>query len=598
MVRYRISSHRIIRDDPLKGKIHKFLEIIMNQNNRFLKKHFLYALMLIIVIAPSLIIADQIPVITAQEELDLELFETTSPGGKTFFQLLDKTQTMIGRKTLKKILANPLRTKPELEQRQNVIKELTDPTLSDTISQELAQFHGHEHALYSLWQTQDPVQKAALEEFYFGIAALKKYNASPALLSALQVLNVGNMFGPLIEHALLHFFISNAVKEKYHIGCNHDHAHDHDHAHAGPASLLIYNVYNAAHFSFHLMGIKGIYDHIRQKAVVIKSMQESLISASHCVQSMHHLYRIAQKNPLMPGYMPYYDSVARLFDTPNELPIDDTSAQLIELLRSNTFQGQASVWSNIGKVLAAYHLMENAHALRAALEYVGEIDAHASIALLYTQNQDNYHPYTFAQFQAHSAPQVSMVNVWNPHLGSKCCTHSMELGTSMPNNSIITGDNAAGKSTMIKSMALAILLGQTFTIVPADLVQFTPFAKITTSIKHNDNIQAGTSLFITETLKAQALLDTLENKIGDSEFSFAIFDELFKSTSFEKGQKTAYELIEALGRHRNSLALIATHYAHLTGLQGKYPEVFKNYISQARMNENGMPIFELTPDKA
>ena len=88
--------------------------------------------------------------------------------------------------------------------------------------------------------------------------------------------------------------------------------------------------------------------------------------------------------------MPYYDSVARLFDTPNELPIDDTSAQLIELLRSNTFQGQASVWSNIGKVLAAYHLIENAHALRAALEYVGEIDAHASIALLYTQNQNNY----------------------------------------------------------------------------------------------------------------------------------------------------------------------------------------------------------------
>lgn len=555
-------------------------------------RHSLHALIIALMLSaqPASAIA---PVITTQEEMDLELFETSNPGGKSFFQLLDKTQTTIGSKTLKNIMQNPLRTKQALEHRQNIIKEFIDPIFLNKIRQELIIFNRNEHGLYSLWQAQDSVQKAALQEFYFNITPLKQYNASPALLSALQVLSVGNMFGPLIEHALLHFFISNAVKEKYHIGCNHDHAHDHAHVHAGPTSQLVYNIYNAAHFSFHLMNLKGIYDHIMQKAFVIRSMQERLICASECIRSMRNLYHIAQKNPLVVDSIPQCNAIALLFDAPEKISEDDTSVQLIEILSANTFQGQPSVWSNIGNVLAAYHLMENAHALRSALAFVGAIDAHASIALLYNENKANHHPFTFAQYENHPTPQATMVNVWNPHLGNKCCTHSMQLGASEPNNSIITGDNAAGKSTMIKSMALAILLGQTFTIVPADFLSFTPFAKISTSIKHADNIQAGTSLFITETLKAQALLDAL-SAMGESDFSFAIFDELFKSTSFEKGQKTAYELIQTMANeHKRSLALVATHYEHLTNLQKQHPTLFKNYTSRARINPQGATIFEL-----
>lgn len=530
-----------------------------------------------------------IPVITTQEETDLELFETTSAQGVPIFHLLDKTQTIIGRNTLKNILKNPLHTERELIARQNIIKQFTDQTLASAVTHELEIFKKHEYALYSLWQPQDPVQAAALEEFYFTMSALKKYNASPTLLSALQVLNVGNMFFPLIEHAVLHFLISDKVKETYHIGCSN---HNHNHTNADSA-FLAYNIYNTIHSGLHLWNAKGLYDHIKQKALVIKSMQESLISASRCIESMRRLYNISQQQEGFKKYLPHYTAIANIFDETRTLPAGDTSSQLIEILAANTFQGQSSVWSNIGNVLAAYHLMENAHALRDALAFTGEMDAHNAIAKLYTQHQAEPHHYTYALFKTSEKPEARFMNVWNPYLGNACCTHSMELGATMPNNSIITGDNAAGKSTLIKSMALTILLGQTLTIVPADIVSFTPFAKITTSIKHVDNIQAGTSLFITETLKAQTLLDTLENTLSETQFSFAIFDELFKSTNPEKGQKTAYKLISSLAKHPNSLALVATHYAQLTNLEEQNPALFRNYISQSRTNDQGKPIFEL-----
>ncbi len=551
-----------------------------------------YIVFIFALISTPVIIGDQ-PVITAQEELDLELFETHSQGGKPFFDLLDNTQTMIGKKALKTMLRNPLHSKQSLEQRQQIIKELAQESIAQTIAQELHTFRLHEPALYSLLDNQDPIQKAALEEFYFSMPSLKQYNTSPTLLTGLQALGVAAMFGPLLEHALLHFFISNAVKEKYHIGCNHDHAHDHDAVSAGPASLLIYNAYNIGHWSFHFLGAKAIYDHIKQKALVIKSMQASLMSASQCIQSMEQVYKTVQKDSLVSQHIPHHDAASLLFETPEKLPAGDTSAQLIELLKSNTFQGAPSVWSNIGNVLTAYRLMETAHVLRATFEYIGQIDAHASIAHLYTAHKDDHHPYTFALYQIEDTPQVIMEHVWNPHLGIKCCTHSMALGNTMPNTSIITGDNAAGKSTMIKSMALALLLGQTLTIVPADKLSFTPFAKICSSIKHADNIQAGTSLFITETLKAQQLLDTL-GIMAASEFTFAIFDELFRSTSFEKGQKTAYEFVSTLGKCPKILALVATHYAHLTTLEDEQPHLFRNYLSQVRTNSQGAPIFELT----
>lgn len=564
----------------------------MIKNNANINQCILYALIILSLNING--VPNQAPVITTQEEIDLELFETSNQESKPLFHFLDKTHTKVGSDTLKTILKNPLHTTPELEQRQNIIKTLTDSKTAYAIAEQLRVFKKHEDALYSLWQPQDPIQELALQEFYFNKPSLKKYNASPTGLNILQLLNVSSLSATLIEHIVMHFFISEYVKQQYHIGCNHNHSHDHEHA--GSITRMIYTMYNTAHFGFHVWNLKGLYDHIKQKATVIKGMQEKLISANQCIQSMHNLYLLSKHIPNITQHLPSYIHIKNLFEEPRSLELHDTSAQLITLLSSKTFQGKASLWSNIGNTLTAFHLMKNAHTLRNALAFIGQIDAHAAIAQLYTQRASESRAYTYAQFSTHNSPHISITHVWNPYLGNACCTHSMTLGNQAPNNSIITGDNAAGKSTAIKSIALAILLAQTLTIVPAEHAYFTPFAKITTSIKHVDNIQAGASLFVAETLKAQALLDLLEQTNNTpSHFSFSIFDELFKSTNPEKGQKTAYDFISSLGKYPNSLALIATHYNQLTTLEDLSPQTFRNYFSRALPLEPNATVFELIP---
>ena len=58
-------------------------------------------------------------------------------------------------------------------------------------------------------------------------------------------------------------------------------------------------------------------------------------------------------------------------------------------------------------------------------------------------------------------------NIWNPFLNSlKAVKNDFELGKENPNNILITGPNASGKSTFIKSVVLGVLMSQTISIYP------------------------------------------------------------------------------------------------------------------------------------
>jgi len=284
------------------------------------------------------------------------------------------------------------------------------------------------------------------------------------------------------------------------------------------------------------------------------------------------------------------------FNQLHSLFTSQDSKELINMLKKNTFQGDPSLLSNIGNILSAYKHVKNAEPCKAAVQALGELDAYLSIAQLYREHKDKAVYYSFAHYASNEQPFINAQGFWNPFLGYQHSTPStLSIGINEPNTIIITGPNAAGKSTNLKSVALLALLAQTFTIVPCAHLECTPFIKIVTFFKHWDNIQAGNSLFTTELIKANSLIDTLQNKLLHSQFSLVVFDELFKSTSPEKGQETAYGLIKFLGNFKNALCLVSTHYPKLTALEQENPALFKNYTAQANRDENGTIIYTFTP---
>jgi len=541
-------------------------------------------------------------IISTQEETDLDLF---SSGGdrSSVFSKLDKTETMHGKTALKGILRNPLFNTQDLTERQEAIKELIEnPLLFEEINRELQQFRMGETELNSFQEPEDPIRKAALDEFFFKSTLFKKYNNSSAALNVGQMLHMINLSFPLLEHLVLHFLISNAVKKKYNIGCcGSDHGHSHKsakhHHHPDPATttVTLYNAYNIVHLLIHCLGVKELIGHVYQKVNLIKELQKKLIATSKCIKSLQNIRTIVASHQKIHKSLPNYNNLEKLFtktsDNQTESDVSEKFAQLCTLLSQNTFTGTSSWLSNYGAILSANNMIKDVQKeLKDGLKAFGEVDAYMSIAKLYKQTQDSELKYSYASYITNpdlKAPAVAAEGFWNPLMvPSTVKAEHFDLGIINPAHMIITGANSAGKSTKLKSVVLLILLGQTITIVPATSLTFTPFAKISTFIQHADNLNTGDSLFTNEVNKANRLVSYLKN-LPEDQFCFMVFDELFTSTAFEYGQESAIKLMDYISNFKNTLSITATHFPLLTTLADKKPENFKNYNAQVLKDDDG-----------
>ncbi len=142
-----------------------------------------------------------------------------------------------------------------------------------------------------------------------------------------------------------------------------------------------------------------------------------------------------------------------------------------------------------------------------------------------------------------------MPNIWHPCLDrERIVLNSINLDKTKP-NLVITGPNAGGKSTFIKSITVNILLAQTLKITAASEFRFTPFTLINTYLNIPD-VKGKESLFEAEIDRARDHLLKLE-KLPSDEFSFLIMDEIFSSTNPEEGISGGYAICEMLGKYTN-----------------------------------------------
>lgn len=119
----------------------------------------------------------------------------------------------------------------------------------------------------------------------------------------------------------------------------------------------------------------------------------------------------------------------------------------------------------------------------------------------------------------------------------------------------LTGVNMAGKSTLMKSVAVALYLAQMGFPVPASSMRFTPMDGIFTSINVSDNISLGYSHFYAEVLRVKGIAE----KVGQGFRLFIIFDELFKGTNVKDAYDATLAVTQAFARHRGCLFIISTH---------------------------------------
>lgn len=142
---------------------------------------------------------------------------------------------------------------------------------------------------------------------------------------------------------------------------------------------------------------------------------------------------------------------------------------------------------------------------------------------------------------------------------------------------IVTGPNMAGKSALLRQTALITLLAQIGCFVPADSATIGLVDKIFTRVGASDNISAGESTFMVEMSEAANILNNL------SAHSLVLFDELGRGTSTYDGMSIAWAIVEyihefAKGRART---LFATHYHELNEMEKSFPRI-KNFNVSVR----------------
>ena len=127
---------------------------------------------------------------------------------------------------------------------------------------------------------------------------------------------------------------------------------------------------------------------------------------------------------------------------------------------------------------------------------------------------------------------------------------------------IITGPNMAGKSALLRQTALIVLMAQMGSFVPAETARIGLVDKIFTRVGASDNLSRGESTFMVEMTETASILNNLSDR------SLILMDEIGRGTSTYDGVSIAWAIVEYLHNHKDykPKTLFATHYHELNQL--------------------------------
>jgi DNA mismatch repair protein MutS len=130
-------------------------------------------------------------------------------------------------------------------------------------------------------------------------------------------------------------------------------------------------------------------------------------------------------------------------------------------------------------------------------------------------------------------------------------TNDVELGGET-NGILLYGTNSVGKTSLIRSIGICVILAQSGCFVPCSSFVFCPYTSIFSRIIGNDNLFKGLSTFIFEMSELRSILNYCDNG------SLVLGDELCSGTENESAQAIFVSGITHLHAKRSSF-IFATH---------------------------------------
>ena len=137
---------------------------------------------------------------------------------------------------------------------------------------------------------------------------------------------------------------------------------------------------------------------------------------------------------------------------------------------------------------------------------------------------------------------------------------------------LITGPNMGGKSTFLRQVAIAALLAQAGSYVPAARAKIGIVDRLFSRVGAADNLARGRSTFMVEMVETAAILAQATPN------SLVILDEIGRGTSTYDGLAIAWAVVEAMHDQVKARTLFATHYHELTRLADRLEALSLHHV--------------------
>jgi len=159
-------------------------------------------------------------------------------------------------------------------------------------------------------------------------------------------------------------------------------------------------------------------------------------------------------------------------------------------------------------------------------------------------------------------------------------------------NMIITGPNASGKTTTLKTALINIALSQHIGFGCYDKCKLEPFDNIHCYLNIPDT-SGRDSLFQAEARRCKEIIDCIEEKEKDNEKHFAIFDELYSGTNPDEAVMSAKAFMEYIIKNDSVTCMLTTHYVKLCKKLGKNKKIENFNMKTIKQNDNFTYTYEI-----
>mgnify|MGYP001592695320 CR=1 FL=1 len=157
---------------------------------------------------------------------------------------------------------------------------------------------------------------------------------------------------------------------------------------------------------------------------------------------------------------------------------------------------------------------------------------------------------------------------------------------------VITGPNMAGKSTYIRQVALAVILAQAGSFVPAERARIGICDRVFTRVGAGDELARNLSTFMVEMAETAAILNHATPR------SLVVLDEVGRGTSTFDGLSLAWAITEHLHDKTRCRALFATHYHELTDLADDRSGICNLTVAVAEQDDDVVFLHRIVPGAA